>query len=82
MFLNPELQMTNTIQKRFKVSSTQLLYQSCPYQAFTLFVIGPFLDGALTKQNVVAFGYTLQVLVSISVMVSSDLVKETTFERC
>ncbi|MCL7042625.1 hypothetical protein MKW94_020026, partial [Papaver nudicaule] len=27
-------QMTNTIQKRFKVSSTQLLYQSCPYQVF------------------------------------------------
>ncbi|KAG2260717.1 hypothetical protein Bca52824_080011 [Brassica carinata] len=29
--------MTNTIQKKFKVSSTQLLYQSCPYQAITLF---------------------------------------------
>ncbi|XVF46121.1 hypothetical protein PTKIN_Ptkin03bG0001300 [Pterospermum kingtungense] len=26
--------MTNTIQKKFKVSSTQLLYQSCPYQFF------------------------------------------------
>lgn len=58
--------MTNTIQKRFKVSSTQLLYQSCPYQATTLFLIGPFLDGALTKQNVFAFGYTVQVLVSLS----------------
>ncbi|KAJ6830205.1 putative membrane protein-like [Iris pallida] len=39
--------MTNKIQKRFKVSSTQLLYQSCPYQALTLFVIGPFLMGFL-----------------------------------
>ncbi|KAG2260217.1 hypothetical protein Bca52824_079511 [Brassica carinata] len=31
--------MTNTIQKKFKVSSTQLLYQSCPYQAITLFTL-------------------------------------------
>jgi len=57
--------MTNTIQKKFKVSSTQLLYQSCPYQALTLFLIGPFLDGFLTNQNVFAFDYTTQVLVSI-----------------
>ncbi|KAL0919526.1 hypothetical protein M5K25_011624 [Dendrobium thyrsiflorum] len=59
--------MTNTIQKRFKVSSTQLLYQSCPYQAITLFIIGPFLDGLLTKQNVFAFKYTPEVLVFIVV---------------
>lgn len=58
-------QMTNTIQKKFKVSSTQLLYQSCPYQAITLFIIGPFLDGFLTNQNVFAFEYTPQVLVRI-----------------
>ncbi|KAK1284732.1 putative membrane protein [Acorus calamus] len=57
--------MTNTIQKRFKVSSTQLLYQSCPYQAMTLFITGPFLDGLLTNQNVFAFKYTPQVLVFI-----------------
>eukprot|EP00262_Sarcandra_glabra_P008338 TRINITY_DN21785_c0_g1_i1.p1 TRINITY_DN21785_c0_g1~~TRINITY_DN21785_c0_g1_i1.p1 ORF type:complete len:353 (+),score=36.00 TRINITY_DN21785_c0_g1_i1:175-1233(+) len=57
--------MTNTIQKRFKVSSTQLLYQSCPYQAMTLFIAGPFLDGLLTNQNVFAFKYTPQVLVFI-----------------
>ncbi|XP_010252081.1 PREDICTED: uncharacterized membrane protein At1g06890-like [Nelumbo nucifera] len=57
--------MTNTIQKRFKVSSTQLLYQSCPYQAMTLFITGPFLDWLLTNQNVFAFKYTPQVLVFI-----------------
>lgn len=55
--------MTNTIQKKFKVSSTQLLYQSCPYQAITLFITGPFLDGLLTNKNVFAFNYTPQVLV-------------------
>lgn len=55
--------MTNTIQKKYKVSSTQLLYQSCPYQALTLFIIGPFLDGLLTNLNVFAFQYTPQVLV-------------------
>ncbi|CAN6463241.1 unnamed protein product [Victoria cruziana] len=57
--------MTNTIQKRFKVSSTQLLYQSSPYQAMTLVITGPFLDWLLTDQNVFAFKYTPQVLVFI-----------------
>ncbi|GAV58621.1 TPT domain-containing protein [Cephalotus follicularis] len=74
--------MTNTIQKKFKVSSTQLLYQSCPYQAITLFVVGPFLDGLLTKLNVFAFNYTPQVLffivlsclISVSVNFSTFLV--------
>jgi len=74
--------MTNTIQKKFKVSSTQLLYQSCPYQAITLFVAGPFLDGLLTNQNVFAFKYTPQVLafivlsclISVSVNFSTFLV--------
>ncbi|KAJ0007718.1 hypothetical protein Pint_30597 [Pistacia integerrima] len=75
-------QMTNTIQKKFKVSSTQLLYQSCPYQAMTLFIVGPFLDGLLTNQNVFAFKYTPQVLffivlsclISVSVNFSTFLV--------
>lgn len=74
--------MTNTIQKKFKVSSTQLLYQSCPYQAMTLFVSGPFLDKFLTQQNVFAFRYTPQVLtfiamsclISVSVNFSTFLV--------
>ncbi|GJN35929.1 hypothetical protein PR202_gb24744 [Eleusine coracana subsp. coracana] len=74
--------MTNTIQKKFKVSSTQLLYQSCPYQSLTLFLIGPFLDGFLTNQNVFAFDYTSQVvffivlscLISVSVNFSTFLV--------
>ncbi|XP_058075313.1 UDP-xylose transporter 3-like [Magnolia sinica] len=74
--------MTNTIQKRFKVSSTQLLYQSCPYQALTLFITGPFLDGLLTNQNVFAFKYTplvlvfivLSCLISVSVNFSTFLV--------
>ncbi|CAA3028581.1 uncharacterized membrane At1g06890 [Olea europaea subsp. europaea] len=74
--------MTNTIQKKFKVSSTQLLYQSCPYQAITLFITGPFLDGFLTNQNVFAFNYTPQVLafivlsclISVSVNFSTFLV--------
>lgn len=74
--------MTNTIQKKFKVSSTQLLYQSCPYQAGTLLITGPFLDGLLTDQNVFAFKYTSQVvafiilscLISVSVNFSTFLV--------
>ncbi|CAH9123147.1 unnamed protein product [Cuscuta epithymum] len=74
--------MTNTIQKKFKVSSTQLLYQSCPYQAITLIVTGPFLDGLLTNKNVFAFSYTpkvlafivLSCLISVSVNFSTFLV--------
>jgi solute carrier family 35 protein E3 len=74
--------MTNTIQKKFKVSSTQLLYQSCPYQAMILFVVGPFLDGLLTNKNVFAFNYTphvlffivLSCLISVSVNFSTFLV--------
>ncbi|KAK9282611.1 hypothetical protein L1049_010829 [Liquidambar formosana] len=57
--------MTNTIQKKFKVSSTQLLYQSSPYQAITLLLSGPFLDKLLTDHNVFAFKYTQQVVVFI-----------------
>ncbi|KAJ1384714.1 putative membrane protein [Sesbania bispinosa] len=74
--------MTNTIQKKYKVSSTQLLYQSCPYQAATLLITGPYLDKLLTSQNVFAFKYTTQVtvfivlscLISISVNFSTFLV--------
>ncbi|XP_028782276.1 UDP-xylose transporter 2 isoform X2 [Neltuma alba] len=74
--------MTNTIQKKYKVSSTQLLYQSCPYQAATLLICGPYLDKLLTDRNVFAFEYTTQVmffiilscLISISVNFSTFLV--------
>lgn len=74
--------MTNTIQKKFKVSSTQLLYQSCPYMALTLFITGPFVDGLLTNQNVFAFNYTppvlafivLSCLISVSVNFSTFFV--------
>ncbi|XP_074286446.1 UDP-xylose transporter 3-like [Silene latifolia] len=74
--------MTNTIQKKFKVSSTQLLYQSSPYQAATLLISGPFLDKLLTNQNVFGFKYTTQVvvviilscLISVSVNFSTFLV--------
>ncbi|CAK8567788.1 unnamed protein product [Lathyrus sativus] len=74
--------MTNTIQKKFKVSSTQLLYQTCPYQAATLLIIGPYMDKVLTDLNVFYFKYTTQVtfvivlscLISISVNFSTFLV--------
>ncbi|KAK1261123.1 hypothetical protein QJS04_geneDACA002422 [Acorus gramineus] len=74
--------MTNTIQKKLGVSSTQLLYQSSPFQAAILFVTGPFVDKLLTKQNVFAYTYTplvlgfiiLSCLISISVNFSTFLV--------
>ncbi|KAH7691161.1 solute carrier family 35 member E3 protein [Dioscorea alata] len=78
--------MTNTIQKRLKVSSTQLLYQSSPYQAAILFVTGPFVDQCLTKRNVFAFNYSfivlafiiLSCLIAVSVNFSTFLVIGTT----
>jgi solute carrier family 35, member E3 len=46
------------------VSSTQLLYQSSPYQSAVLLVTGPFVDKLLTKRDVFAFNYTVQIVVS------------------
>ncbi|KAG5515514.1 hypothetical protein RHGRI_036524 [Rhododendron griersonianum] len=56
------IQLTNTIQKRLNVSSTQLLYQSAPFQAAILFVTGPMMDQYLTKKNVFAYNYSPIVL--------------------
>lgn len=55
--------MTNTIQKRAKLSSTQLLYQTSPVMAATLLLTGPFLDRALTGTAVFGFDYTRLVTV-------------------
>ena len=57
------LKLTNTIQKKLKVSSTQLLYQSAPYQAAILFASGPFVDQLLTNRSVFAHKYTIPVVV-------------------
>ncbi|KAJ3680223.1 hypothetical protein LUZ60_016501 [Juncus effusus] len=78
--------LTNTIQKRLKVSSTQLLYQSAPYQSAILFATGPFVDQLLTNQNVFSHAYTLPVvgfivlscLIAVSVNFSTFLVIGTT----
>ncbi|KAF9599506.1 hypothetical protein IFM89_038691 [Coptis chinensis] len=74
--------LTNTIQKRLNVSSTQLLYHSAPYQAAILFVSGPLVDQFLTKQNVFAYKYSavvsafiiLSCLIAVSVNFSTFLV--------
>lgn len=57
--------LTNTIQKRFNASSTQLLYQSAPFQAAILFVSGPVVDQLLTNRNVFSHKYSPLVLVQI-----------------
>ncbi|KAH7837609.1 hypothetical protein Vadar_015816 [Vaccinium darrowii] len=74
--------LTNTIQKRLSVSSTQLLYQSAPFQAAILFVTGPILDQYLTRRNVFAYQYSpivlgfiiLSCLIAVSVNFSTFLV--------
>ncbi|KAF3665819.1 hypothetical protein FXO38_09385 [Capsicum annuum] len=74
--------LTNTIQKRLNISSTQLLYQSAPFQAAILFVTGPVVDQFLTKQNVFAYKYSpivvgfivLSCLIAVSVNFSTFLV--------
>ncbi|KAF0931790.1 hypothetical protein E2562_005768 [Oryza meyeriana var. granulata] len=78
--------LTNTIQKRLKVSSTQLLYQSAPYQAAILFATGPFVDHLLTNRSVFAHKYSapvvgfivLSCLIAVSVNFSTFLVIGTT----
>ncbi|XP_065865383.1 UDP-xylose transporter 1 [Euphorbia lathyris] len=74
--------LTNTIQKRLNVSSTQLLYQSAPFQAAILFVSGPLVDQFLTHKNVFAFKYSsivlgfiiLSCVISVSVNFSTFMV--------
>ncbi|CAN0898837.1 UDP-xylose transporter 1 [Linum grandiflorum] len=74
--------LTNTIQKRLNVSSTQLLYQSAPYQAAILFVTGPLVDLFLTKKNVFAYKYNplvvtfimLSCLIAVAVNFSTFMV--------
>ncbi|KAJ4891180.1 Nucleotide/sugar transporter family protein [Raphanus sativus] len=74
--------LTNTIQKKLNVTSTQLLYQSAPFQAAILFVSGPFVDKYLTRLNVFSFQYspivvgfiTLSCLIAVSVNFSTFLV--------
>ncbi|XP_062219719.1 UDP-xylose transporter 1-like [Phragmites australis] len=78
--------LTNTIQRKLKVSSTQLLYQSAPYQAAILFATGPFVDQLLTNRSVFAHKYTVPVLgfiilsclIAVSVNFSTFLVIGTT----
>ncbi|KAF8692900.1 hypothetical protein HU200_039258 [Digitaria exilis] len=78
--------LTNTIQRKLKVSSTQLLYQSAPYQAAILFATGPFVDHLLTNRSVFAHTYTFPVvgfivlscLIAVSVNFSTFLVIGTT----
>jgi solute carrier family 35, member E3 len=65
------MQLTNTIQKRLKVSSTQLLYQSAPYQSAVLFATGPFVDQLLTNKSVFVHNYTFPVVVQFLVLYSS-----------
>ncbi|KAM0902652.1 hypothetical protein ACQ4PT_019178 [Festuca glaucescens] len=78
--------LTNTIQRKLKVTSTQLLYQSAPYQAAILFATGPFVDQLLTKRSVFDHKYTAPVvgfivmscLIAVSVNFSTFLVIGTT----
>ncbi|KAL8057618.1 hypothetical protein ABFX02_04G195200 [Erythranthe guttata] len=74
--------LTNTIQKKLNVSSTQLLYQSAPFQSAILFVTGPFVDQFLTNQNVFYYNYSplvvgfivLSCLIAVFVNFSTFLV--------
>lgn len=77
--LNPttSMKLTNTIQKKLKVSSTQLLYQSAPYQAAILFATGPFVDRLLTNRSVFAHKYTTPVVVCLNISCSYKYLKKT-----
>lgn len=74
--------MTNTIQKKLNVSSTQLLYQSSPFQAGILVISGPYVDSFLSHRNVFSYDYSsivcsfimLSCLIAVSVNFSTFLV--------
>eukprot|EP00238_Polyblepharides_amylifera_P000223 CAMPEP_0196573058 /NCGR_PEP_ID=MMETSP1081-20130531/3021_1 /TAXON_ID=36882 /ORGANISM="Pyramimonas amylifera, Strain CCMP720" /LENGTH=274 /DNA_ID=CAMNT_0041890627 /DNA_START=444 /DNA_END=1268 /DNA_ORIENTATION=+ len=73
---------TNTMQKRYSIGSTPLLYLSAPYQALTLLLLGPPLDRLLVHQTVLEFEYTpatsafitLSCLIAICVNFSTFMV--------
>ena len=73
---------TNTMQKQFSVSSTQLLFASSPYMAATLGLIAIPLDSALVGGSPFDFDYTqavvfvalLSCLIAIAVNFSTFLV--------
>ncbi|GBG76879.1 hypothetical protein CBR_g23094 [Chara braunii] len=73
---------TSTIQKTYQITSTQLLYQSCPYMAATLLISGPFVDEVLSGQRVFDFVYTppvvgciiLTCIISVAVNFSTFMV--------
>ncbi|KAI3996035.1 hypothetical protein MKX01_007350 [Papaver californicum] len=62
---DPQLNILGSVLSLLAVLTTCIAQISCPYQAMTLFITGPFLNALLTNQNVFAFTYTPQVLVFI-----------------
>ncbi|KAL6566784.1 UDP-xylose transporter 1 [Orobanche minor] len=74
--------LTNTIQKRLNVSSTQLLYQSAPFQAAILFLTGPFVDQCLTNQNVFAYKYSPLVLIGVPTNASICILHARYWQGC
>jgi len=64
------LQYVHYLQKKYSLSSFNLLGHTAPAQASSLLVLGPFLDYWLTGKRIDAFNYTLPSVVRIdSVMV-------------
>ena len=63
----PYVQYVHFLQRKYSLSSFNLLGHTAPVQAATLLVIGPFLDYWLTNKRVDGFDYNLASSVSITI---------------
>lgn len=60
------LQYVHFLQRKYSLSSFNLLGHTAPGQAATLLLVGPFLDYWLTNKRVDAFEFNMASLVSIT----------------
>lgn len=61
-----QVQYVHHLQRKYSLTSFNLLGHTAPAQAATLLVIGPFLDNWLTDKRIYAYDYNIASVVSTS----------------
>ena len=59
------LQYVHHLQKKYSLSSFNLLGHTAPVQAGSLLILGPFIDYWLTSKRIDVYNYTLPAMVRI-----------------
>lgn len=66
IMFNMHLQYVHFLQRKYSLSSFNLLGHTAPAQAASLLLLGPFLDYWLTNKRIDGFDFNLPSVVSIS----------------